>query len=235
MRTASVLLAGLLLFVASPSYAVSRFASLALWEEQAGEFLVEDFEATPLGKLSCPTQGVFICPDEIVVEASLLNIIIPTGSDFDNAMGVFEPGLINGTREYSADLHSGVLVEGIAHNTIVFPEPVVAFAVDLARVEDYDIFGGHGPVPFPLTFDVVGESFEVAFGATFFGVTSDVPFASIVFRSTDTNQGDAVFPSLDNIRFQAIPEPGSGLLVAAGLVVLANSGNRARSRRITNP
>ncbi len=210
------------------------FFDRASWESAVGAFQVEDFETTPLGTLTCPDSGAFPCPSVITIDAPNLDIIIPPGADIQGRHGIVATGDVNGTREYRADLHSGVLVEGISTNTFVLPGLVTSFSVDLANVFDYDrlCYVDCGPVPFPMTIELAGESFPIAFGAEFFGVASTVPFEQVEVRSTSIFQGQAVLASFDNVSFALIPEPSTGILLLMGLALMARAGHPARSRAV---
>jgi hypothetical protein len=233
MRRITVLVFVLLPIIGSEesSAATMPFASRAQWEASVPAFSTEDFETTPIGGISCPEATTFICPHEIVIDAPLLDVVIPAGVDLPNARGIVEQGDVNGTREYVADLHSGVLVLGITFNAIVFPDPILAFAVDLRNVLDSDVlcYVDCGPVPFPMTIELAGAQFALAADSRFFGVTSTVPFTSVVIRSTNEQQGLAVLPSLDNVSFSLVPEPSSAILIGLGLAVLARGHVRRRA------
>ena len=105
----------------------------------------------------------------------------------------------------------------------MFPQPLVAFSVDLAGVFDFG-----GPVPFPLTISIAGEDFAVASGASFFGASSTTPFSNVVIRVTSPTQGLYVLPALDNVGFVAVPEPAVGILLGLGLTLLSLQRRRSR-------
>jgi hypothetical protein len=210
-----------------------EFFDRASWESAVGSFQVEDFETTPLGEITCPQPGVFNCPSTIIIDAPNLDIIIPPNADIGaGPFGIVAPGDVNGTREYRADLHSGVLVLGVTANTFVLPGLVTSFSVDLANVMDYDSFCNVdcGPVPFPLTIELGGESFAIAFGSQFFGATSTIPFDWVEVRSTSNFQGLAVAASFDNVSFSVVPEPSTGILLLTGMAIVARARRTARSR-----
>jgi hypothetical protein len=233
MRTSLAAAASVLalLSVAAPAWATfTTYATRAEWAGAVGPFEVEDFETTPLQTNLCTDYQGSGCTHEVTIDAPKLDIVIPVGGDSGAFDGIFANGLINGTREWHADLHAGVLIAGTSYNTIVFPQPILAFAVDLARVFDFDFNCELGicgdPLPFPMTFTIGGEDFAVAYGAGFFGVSSTTPFSSLVIRHTDPTEGYLVNPSLDDISFVPVPEPTTAALLALGLAL---QGLRSRA------
>ena len=201
------------------------------WELAVGSFEVEDFETTPLG-ISCPDSGASItCPSEIVIATPSFDIVLPAEADFGvGVAGIVAAGDVNGTREYRADLHSGVLTVGVFSNTFVFPNPITSFAVDLANVTDELCFVSCEIVAFPMTIELAGESFAIEYGAGFFGVTSTTPFDQVVIRSTSFDQGNTVAASFDDVSFAVVPEPTTAVLFLAGLFAIARSSSSFRSR-----
>ena len=96
---------------ATPGWAATEFSTLSSWTAAAGQFEVEDFESLPVEDLSCPTENMFPCLDEVVLNTPLLEIVVPTGSDLEiNPIGIVGSGRIDGTQELLSDLHAGVLV-----------------------------------------------------------------------------------------------------------------------------
>ena len=233
IRTVVIVAAALAIAFASGTAGATTqtYLDRASWEPAAGSFEVEDFETTPVVGFDCSDFiGLsFHCATEIVIATPKLDIVIPVGADNIGGHQIIASGSVNGTREYKADLHSGVLVEGISYNTIVFPMAVTSFAVDLANVFDHfqppvnDYL-----VPFPLIMELAGETFAIASGATFFGLTSTSSFDQVVVRSWAETGGDAVGARFDDISFTAVPEPSTGLLLLAGLFFC---GRRSPLRR----
>lgn len=234
MRAAILALALIVASVAIPSMssaAITTYGTRIDWEGAVGAFDTEDFESTPVQLATCTDYLEFYgCQHEIVIDASKLDIIIPVGDHAAGYDGIFGNGAVDGTHEFHADLHAGVLIEGVSYNTIAFPQPILAIAIDLANVFDYDVYCNVdcGPVPFPLTVSIDGEDFALPFGADFFGASSNVSFSSLVIRATDPMQGEYVIPSLDNIGFVAVPEPSAGALTALGFLLLAGGSRFAR-------
>lgn len=215
----------------TPAAAISTYATRTSWELAAGSFETEDFETTPVQREGCAVSE-FPCTTGFTFETPKLDIVIPPGSDMGHQIREATGGIptVNGSREFHSDLHGRILVAGVSFNTIVFPDPITAFAVDLANVYDSNMYcqrpdpSNCDPMPFPITISVAGTDSLIAAHSMFFGATSDTPFSSVVMRITDPQRdgsfGWVVLPVLDNISFSAVPEPGTALLLGLGLLAL---------------
>jgi len=223
-----------LLLAAPATAATTEHDSWLDWIGAVGEFDFEDFESMPVGSPGCAAQDEDYggCAFPATVETEHFDIVLPMGWHSGGWDGVFDDGVINGSREYRADLHANVLVAGTYYNTLVFSRPITAFALDLAGVEEEVCYPNPecGPIEFPMTLRIGGTDHPVAYGATFFGVTSDQPFQEIVLMNTRPAQGGYIIPSLDNIAFKPVPEPSTGLLLGVGLAILSRSRSRAADR-----
>jgi len=210
------------------SAASITFEARSAWEASVGAFEIEDFETTAVQGEVCseviPMEG---CAHDFTFDTSKLSIVIPVGSDGMHQIRDGGLGSVNGSREFYADLHGQILVAGVSYNTIVFPNPISAFAVDLANVFDSNDLCTYphpqcGSVPQPLSITIAGETFVLDEGTDFFGAASNLPFASVRIAIADPNQGYVVLPALDNISFVVVPEPATSLFVLSGLVILAS-------------
>lgn len=217
-----------LLFAGSAHAFVVEHATRSLWEEAAMVFEVEDFESMPAGSATCPVYVDDTCGVEARLPAGEFDIVLPVGSHVAGYDGFFDGGAVNGSREFVGDLHTGVLVAGHYQFTIEFSSEVTSFAVDLARITDECDSGnpfacpsGFGPVAFPVTIEIDGQSFPLAYGAEFFGATSETPFSEVLVSATSPLQGYLVAPALDDVSFTVVPETSTALLLTIGLFGLA--------------
>jgi hypothetical protein len=104
-----------------------------------------------------------------------------------------------------------------SYNELVFHAPIFAFGVDVIWTEDAED-------GVPIVFALAGLPEDVS-GPSFIGVVSDVPLTSI--RIT----GARVSYQVDNVSYAFVPEPATGLLLAAGLLAFAISRSSIASAR----
>lgn len=224
IRIAGLLSAILVILLAwSSSANLITFSTRTEWESAVGQFDTETFDSTPSQRQPCSEQLPFGgCAQSFAFQTSKLYIVIPVGADFVHEIATHDYLTVNGSQAFYSDLHGQILVAGISFNTIVFPNPITAFSVDLANVyDDCEVFGWCPPVQYPLTVSLGGVDTALFHGSTFFGATSDVAFSSVVIRNTNPYVGLVVRPVLDNISFVVVPEPGTAYLIGLGLVPLA--------------
>ena len=220
-RTAALVSAACLAgpVLASPPAAATAvlWSSRAAWESAVGSFDTEDFETTanPPGCTEwMPGLVGNSCAHEIVVDAPKLDVVFGVGAHPDRY--VFDAGVVNGSREVQGDLHRwSIFSVGPQYNRFELPLPIVAFGVDVARFAD-------SSTDFPGMLEVGGESFPIAGGTIFIGVTSDEPFSSLTLHAGPTGEfGMNMYYHLDDVSFAAVPEPATACLLAAGLAALA--------------
>jgi len=226
------------LLLAGPALAATtEHATWLDWIGVVGDFDFEDFESAPIGSPECPAQDADYggCATSATVETEHFDIVLPMGWHSGGYDGVFADGVINGSQEYRADLHANVLVAGTYYNTVVFSRPITAFAVELAGVVEEVCYPNPecGPVEYPMTIQIGDIDHPVAYGSTFFAVTSDQPFSEVVWMNTRPAMGGYIIPSFDNLAFKSVPEPSTGLLLGLGLATLSRS--KSRSTRYSRP
>lgn len=189
--------------------AITVFTDRAAFETAVGGTVVtETFEASPLGALAVGTTDL-----------GLVSMTIDGNSEGTNEIRDF--GNVNGSREFHGDIDTGAAT----FIDVTFDLPLVrGFGGDFASTTTGDL----------LTVTVAGTTIEFdnflsGDGDGFLGVTSDVPFANITFRSEDlTSFGEAF--QLDNLSFAppaaAVPEPST--LLMGGMVALLGLGYARR-------
>lgn len=176
------------------------FANRPAWSAAVGTFTTETFETTPLQTV--PVAGG-------TINTGLLSLII---SPNHGGIGIISFG---GGRQFMGDVH-GPLAGAPQFNIISFPQPITAFAADFAVV-------GEGGINNLM---ILGTSFMLPNGTTFFGVISDVPFTQVELRTTGFI---TEFYRMDNVSFgNPIPEPATLLLLGTGL---AGVGTAVRKKR----
>src|SRR5262245_3468881 len=102
LRRSLTVAVSIVLATSGAQAALTTYADRPSWEAGVGSFDVEDFETTPLQRLPCPVpHDVFSgqgCPVETRVDAPKLDIVL--GAYGHGTGGIFEPGMIDGSREF---------------------------------------------------------------------------------------------------------------------------------------
>jgi hypothetical protein len=228
-------LTALIALVAPSSQAAfTTYSDRSNWEASVATFDLEDFESTPVQNLDCPQPygPGESCPVETRLDAPKLDIVL--GAHGHGRGGIYEPGEIDGSREFEGDLHGpgSLVTPGPLFNRIEFEQPISALAIDLWGVFDIDI-------PAPMIVSILGESFPLAAGTLFFGVSSDASFSEVTLTA-DPERGTNYSYRMDNVAFVPTPEPGSFALVGLGLGALALIGqyhgdhSTVRRRRLSH-
>jgi hypothetical protein len=151
----------------------------AAWEAAVGQtFVTEDFNTVPVGGLGIGTFQVGLVSVEYVNHT---NGGIDDGADTFNADGT---------------LYLRLHADGdpVRSSSIIFPAPVIAWAIDFSQLEIADSF--------ELTFgtDVAGEVLATLVGAEsgFIGFVSDTPFTAILFADSHPSFATG---GIDNLSF----------------------------------
>jgi hypothetical protein len=180
------------------------FTDQGAWEAAApGPVSVEDFESAPLGLLPLGDWST----DLGLVDVTLFGTINTT-------VGIVEPGLVNGSREFEGSIQNNPGVNQISAVRFSFPAPVRAWGADFLSTAsgDFLVVTANGSTYF---FDD-----ELGFpGDGFLGSVEDTEFDYVTF-TTENPTSFGEFFKMDDLRF-AVPEPSTSLLLAAGLGALA--------------
>ena len=138
------------------------------------------------------------------------------------------------------DFDSGAILKGPAYQTanayryiqVNLPTGITSFGVDLMSVgtnqEGMSILINPGAYSTAITTGIQP-------GSTFFGVTSDDDITQIQFKLT-SGTSDVSLPALDDFSFgaaadlSAVPEPGTYLMVGAGLLLIFRIGRKKHTR-----
>lgn len=130
--------------------------------------------------------------------------------------------------EIGAGLSSGGAAISV---TFSFDNPIDSFGLN---VFDFGDLGGAGELS--LSIDL-GDEFLIASSTSgylgngnilFFGLTSDVAFSQVVLSKTSTTDGIGI----DEVYYTTVPEPGTLVLFAVGLLGLAFVARRRRAVKI---
>jgi len=191
-------LAALIVCATGPRAEAQTFTNLAAWQAAAGGAgELEDLEGVAPGPLVLGSNP-----------AGLVEILLTGDTASGNAF--VDGGAVNGSRELTGTVTTN---QGSSRTlTLVFPEPVIAFAASFASAST----GNH------LTVSSASESYRLAdFGVNdgFFGFVEGSPFDAVVLTSPFEGF------QMDDVRF--VPEPGA---LVAGLAALAALGALARAR-----
>lgn len=197
--------------LALPVHGYTLYGDLASWQAAVGAHQVEDFESYPEAEF--PQEGGQIPLAHFTLEAD------------DNGDDEWGPGGIadgNDPEFYSGPtLGKGFLTTieicetcGPSYERAIFAQPIIGVFLDVPWSENGYItlvFGGES---------VSVEEDDDANNAFVLGLVFDEPLTTIDFRANHT------WVFIDTLYFATVPEPGTGLLLAAGLALVARQSRR---------
>ncbi len=188
---------------------IDVYTSRTAWEAAAGTVYIESFDNLPEG---------FLYPGTTQLE--FVSFYLDAGPS-DNGPKIAGTGtyIINGTPFLSGHVFTpgqggGGTTTPTVH-TFTFPTPVTAWGADFE-----DTLTGDN-----LRFDFGDQSIAMSAylrgsGTGFIGIVSDTPFTELTIRTDDASSSNAEYFGMDDLSFNAIPEPATLGMLAFGAAAL---------------